>query len=143
MSRRRIAAALAWVILSPLALGSCASDAQFPPAQPPAAALHFKVTQPGQFPIDVYFAAWGTGYVIYAPGQAPIHLIADKKGGFVLQRPGETAAFVTRMKDGIGWSILRADAPATLLLKDKDSPGWILQPPGELPTLIQPQYQPQ
>jgi hypothetical protein len=143
MKRRLTGARVTWLILSALALGACASDAQFPPPQPPAAALHFKVTQPGQFPIDVYFAAWGEGYVIYAPGQPPIHLITDKRGGFVLQRPGESAAFVVRLKDGNGWSIRRADAPATLLLKDKNSPGWILQPPGELPTLIQPSSQPQ
>ena len=65
------------------------SDAEFPPAQPPAAAVRFKVTPPGGFPVDVYLSAWGEGYVIHAPGQAPIYLISDKKGGFVMQRPGD------------------------------------------------------
>jgi hypothetical protein len=76
--------------------------------------------------------------VIYAPGQAPIYLISDKQGGFIIQRPGESAAFVTRRKDDSGWNILRADAPATMFLKNPAGDGWILQPPGELPTLIVP-----
>jgi hypothetical protein len=122
-------------------LGGCAalgSDADFPPAQPPAAAAHFKVTPPGEFPVDVYLSAWGEGYVIYAPGQGPIYLISDKKGGFVIQRPGQTASWVSPRSDGSGWTILSASSPATFLLKQ---PGgtWILQPPGELPTLIVPQ----
>ena len=79
------------------------------------------MTAPGQFPIDVYFAAWGDGYVIYAPGQAPIYLISDKQGGFIIQRPGETAAFVTRRKDDSGWNILRANAPATMFLKNPEA----------------------
>jgi len=58
--------------------------------------------------------------------------------GFIIQRPGESAAFVTRRKDDSGWNILRADAPATMFLKNPEGAGWILQPPGELPTLIVP-----
>ena len=139
MNRRLTTSLLAWAALSLSGLAGCASDAEFPPAQPGAAATRFKVTQPGQFPIDVYLSAWGDGYVIYAPGQPPIHLVSDKKGGYIVQQPGETAAFVVRMQDGNGWSILRADGPATFLLKDKEGQGWILQPPGELPTLIKPQ----
>jgi hypothetical protein len=113
------------------------SDSNFPPAQPPGAATHFKVTEPGAFPIDVYLSAWGEGYVIYAPGQAPINLISDKKGGYIMQRPGDSASFVVPRQDGSGWSVLRADGPATYLLKNWDG-GWILQAPGELPTLIRP-----
>jgi hypothetical protein len=144
MSRRLTAGLLALVTLSLAGLSGCAgtdprADADFPPPQPPAAAARYKVTPPGRFPYDAYFAAWGEGYVIYAPGQAPIYLISDKKGGYIVQTPGDTAAFVAPMKDGSGWTILRADAPATFLLKDKEGKGWILQPPGELPTLIQPQ----
>jgi hypothetical protein len=110
----------------------------FPPPQPPAAAVRFKVTPPGEFPVDVYLSAWGEGYVIYAAGQAPIYLISDKKGGFVIQRPGEAASFVARRSDGSGWNILSANAPATFLLKQEGG-SWILQAPGELPTLIVPQ----
>jgi hypothetical protein len=139
MNRRLTTSLLAWVALLLSGLAGCASDAEFPPAQPGAAASHFKVTQPGQFPIDVYLSAWGDGYVIYAPGQAPIHLISDKKGGYMTQRLGDSTSFVAPMKDGSGWRILRADGPATFLLKDKEGPGWFLQAPGELPTLIQPQ----
>ena len=80
----------------------------------------------------------GEGYVIYAPGQPPIYLISDKQGGFIVQRPGESAAFVTRRKDDSGWNILSANAPATMFLKNPEGAGWILQPPGELPTLIVP-----
>ena len=69
---------------------------------------------------------------------APIYLISDKQGGFIIQRPGESAAFVTRRKDDSGWNILRANAPATMFLKNPEGEGWILQPPGELPTLIVP-----
>ena len=142
MTRARMRGAAATLALAAIGLAGCASDpsadAGFPPREPPAAAQHFKVTAPGQFPIDVYFAAWGEGYVIYAPGQAPIYLISDKQDGFVIQRPGESASFVTRRKDGSGWNILRADGPATLFVKNKEGGGWILQPPGELPTLIQP-----
>ena len=135
--------AAALIGLMAVAVVGCASgdphaDADFPPPQPPAASQRFKVTAPGQFPIDVYFAAWGEGYVIYAPGLAPIYLISDKQDGFIIQRPGESASFVSRRKDGSGWNVLRADAPATLFIKNKDGDGWILQPPGELPTLIQP-----
>jgi hypothetical protein len=133
---RRVLLGLGLVVAG---LSGCASsDASFPPPQPPAAAQHFKATAPGQFPIDVYFTAWGEGYVIYAPGQAPIYLISDKQGGFIIQRPGESAAFVTRRKDDSGWNILRANAPATMFLKNPQGEGWILQPPGELPTLIVP-----
>jgi len=114
------------------------SDADFPPAQPPAAAAHFKVTAPGQFPVDAYLSAWGDGYVIHAAGQAPIYLISDKKGGFVIQRPGEAASWVAPRSDGSGWNILSASGPASFLLK-QDGGTWILQPPGELPTLIVPQ----
>jgi hypothetical protein len=64
-------------------------------------------------------------------------LISDKKGGFVIQRPGESAAFVSPRPDGSGWTILSASGPATLLLK-QDEGRWILQPPGQLPTLIVP-----
>lgn len=113
-------------------------DSDFPPPQPPAAAVRFKVTPPGEFPVDVYLTAWGEGYVIYAAGQAPIYLISDKKGGFVIQRPGEAASFVARRSDGSGWNILSANAPATFLLKQEGG-SWILQAPGELPTLIVPQ----
>ena len=122
-------------------LGGCSlisSDADFPPPQPPAAAVRFKVTPPGEFPVDAYLSAWGEGYVIYAAGQAPIYLISDKKGGFVIQRPGEAASFVAPRSDGSGWDILSANAPATFLLKQEGG-SWILQPPGELPTLIVPQ----
>ncbi len=122
-------------------VGGCSlisPDADFPPPQPPAAAVRFKVTPPGEFPVDVYLSAWGEGYVIYAAGQAPIYLISDKKGGFVIQRPGEAASFVARRSDGSGWNILSANAPAIFLLKQEGG-SWILQPPGELPTLIVPQ----
>ena len=139
MSRGGARWALAGLGLVVAGLSGCASsDASFPPPQPPAAAQHFKATAPGQFPIDVYFTAWGEGYVIYAPGQAPIYLISDKQGGFIIQRPGESAAFVTRRKDDSGWNILRANAPATMFLRNPQGEGWILQPPGELPTLIVP-----
>jgi hypothetical protein len=134
---RGVALALAMVV----GLGGCSaisSDAEFPPAQPPAAAAHFKVTAPGRFPVDVYLSAWGEGYVIHAPGQAPIHLISDKKGGFVVQRLGESASWVAPRPDGSGWNILSASGPATFLLKQEGGT-WILQPPGELPTLIVPQ----
>ena len=138
-TRRTLAAvAFAAAGLAGCASGDQTADAAFPPPQPPAAAQHFKVTQPGQFPIDVYFSAWGEGYVIYAPGLAPIYLISDKKGGFVVQRPGESASFVSRRKDGSGWNVLRADGPATMFLRNTDGEGWILQAPGELPTLIVP-----
>ncbi|MGH7385324.1 MAG: hypothetical protein ACREKG_09075 [Candidatus Rokuibacteriota bacterium] len=123
------------------ALGGCAalgSDADFPPPQPPAVAARFKVTPPGEFPVDVYLSAWGEGYVIHTAGRAPIYLIADKKGGFIIQSPGESASFVAPRKDGSGWNILSASGPATYLLK-QEAGGWILQPPGELPTLIVPQ----
>jgi hypothetical protein len=122
-------------------VGGCSlisSDADFPPPQPSAAAVRFKVTPPGEFPVDVYLSAWGEGYVIYAAGQPPIYLISDKKGGFVIQRPGEAASFVAPRSDGSGWNILFANAPATFLLKQEGG-SWILQPPGELPTLIVPQ----
>jgi len=122
-------------------VGGCSlisPDSDFPPLQPPAAAVRFKVTPPGEFPVDVYLSAWGEGYVIYAAGQAPIYLISDKKGGFVIQRPGEAASFVARRSDGSGWNILSANAPAIFLLKQEGG-SWILQPPGELPTLIVPQ----
>jgi hypothetical protein len=122
-------------------LGGCSaisSDADFPPAGPPAAAAHFKVTAPGRFPEDVYLSAWGEGYVIHAAGQAPIYLISDKKGGFLIQRPGETASWVAPRSDGSGWNILSASGPATFLLKQEGGT-WILQAPGELPTLIVPQ----
>jgi hypothetical protein len=122
-------------------LGGCAaggSDADFPPAQPTAAAAHFKVTQPGGFPVDVYLSAWGEGYVIHAPDQAPLYLIPDKKGGFIVQRPGEGASFVAPRSDGSGWTILSADGPATFLLKQEGG-AWVLQAPGALPTLIVPQ----
>jgi hypothetical protein len=115
------------------------SDDKFPPARPPANSTRYKATAPGQFPIDVYLSAWGEGYVIYAPGEPPIYLIDDKKGGYVLQQPGAESRFVVRRNDGSGWTVLSATGPATLLLKDKDGPGWTLQAPGELPTLIQPQ----
>jgi hypothetical protein len=138
MRRAVVAIGLVAAALAGCASGDPQADADFPPPQPPAAAQHFKVTAPGRFPIDVYFAAWGEGYVIYAPGEAPIYLISDKKDGFVVQRPGESASFVSRRKDGTGWNVLRADAPATLFIKNKEGDGWILQPPGEMPTLIQP-----
>jgi hypothetical protein len=127
------------------ALAGCgtgvAGDEAFAPATPPAASQHFRVTPPGQIPMDVYFAAWGEGYVIYAPGIAPIYLLSDKKGGYVLQRPGESASFVIPMKDGNGWNILQANAPATLFMRNPNGAGWILLPPGELPTLVLPDPQ--
>jgi hypothetical protein len=132
-------AGLALMIL--VGLGGCAalgSDEDFPPAQPPAAAIRFKVTPPGAFPVDVYLSAWGEGYVIHAPGEAPLYLIRDKKGGFIVQRPGESASFVVPRPDGSGWNVLSASGPATFLLKQEGG-SWILQPPGELPTLIVPQ----
>jgi hypothetical protein len=135
-TRRTLAAvAFAAAGLAGCASGDQTADTAFPP---PVAAQHFKVTQPGQFPIDVYFSAWGEGYVIYAPGLAPIYLISDKKDGYVVQRPGESAAFVSRRKDGSGWNVLRADGPATMFLRNTEGDGWILQAPGELPTLIVP-----
>jgi hypothetical protein len=129
------------VVVALVGLAGCAAlgfDEEFPPATPPAAATHFKVTPPGAFPVDVYLSAWGEGYVIHAPGQAPIYLISDKKGGFVIQRPGQSVAFVAPREDGSGWNILSAGDAATLLLKQAGG-SWILQPPGELPTLIVPQ----
>lgn len=125
-------------------LAGCAAtepgaDADMPPAQPPAAAAHFKATAPGEFPVDVYLSKWGEGYVIYTAGQAPIYLISDKKGGYIIQSLQEGTRFVVPRPDGSGWNILSADAPATFLLKQKEGDGWLLQPPGELPTLIQPQ----
>jgi hypothetical protein len=127
------------------ALAGCASggagDDAFAPATPPAASQHFRVTPPGQVPMDVYFAAWGEGYVIYAPGIAPIYLLSDKKGGYVLQRPGESASFVIPMKDANGWNVLQANAPATIFMKNPNGTGWILLPPGELPTLVVPDPQ--
>lgn len=140
MSGKRVGrAGLALMML--VGFGGCSlisPDSDFPPPQPSAAAVRFKVTPPGEFPVDVYLSAWGEGYVIYAAGQAPIYLISDKKGGFVIQRPGESASFVAPRSDGSGWNILSANAPATFLLKQEGG-SWILQPPGELPTLIVPQ----
>jgi hypothetical protein len=140
MSGKRVrGAGLALMML--VGLGGCAavaSDADFPPAQPNATAVRFKVTQPGGFPVDVYLSAWGEGYVIHAPGQAPLYLIPDKKGGFIIQRPGEGASFVAPRSDGSGWTILSADGPATFLLRQEGG-SWVLQAPGALPTLIVPQ----
>jgi hypothetical protein len=113
------------------------ADAEFPPAQPPATAMHFKAIAPGQFPVDVYLSAWGEGYVIHSPGEPPLYLISDKKGGYIVQSPGAETRFVVARPDGSGWNILSASEPATLLLKQKEG-GWLLQPPGALPTLIQP-----
>ena len=140
MSGRRLrGVGLALVFLVGLCgCSAISSDADFPPPQPPAAAAHYKVTPPGGFPVDVYFSAWGEGYVIHTAGQAPIYLISDKKGGFIIQRPGETASWVARRSDGSGWNILSASGPATFLLK-QDGGAWILQAPGDLPTLIVPQ----
>jgi hypothetical protein len=125
-----------------LALAGCAgiggADTDFPPPQPPPGSTHFKATPPGEFPVDVYLAMWGEGYVVYAPGRAPIYLISDKKGGFVIQRPGQRATFVARRPDGSGWNILSATEPATYLLKQQGG-SWILQAPGDLPTVIVPQ----
>lgn len=136
----RTARALGLALVTASTLAGCAalgSDADFPPPVPPAAATRFKVTEPGGFPVDVYLSAWGEGYVIHVPGQSPIYLISDKKGGFILQRPGESASWVSPRPDGSGWNILSASGPTTFLLKQED--GWILQGPGELPTLIVPQ----
>lgn len=120
------------------ALGGCIShDSEFPPPQPPANAIHFKATPPGEFPVDVYFAAWGEGYVIYTPGVAPLYLIPDKQGGYIIQSPREGTRWVVARPDGSGWNILSPSGPAVYLLK-QDGGGYILQPPGELPTLIQP-----
>ena len=140
MSGRRLREAGLGVIML-VGLGGCAAlgaDEDFPPARPPAAAVRFKVTPPGEFPIDVFLSAWGEGYVIYAPGRAPIYLISDKKGGFVMQRPGDRASFVAPRPDGSGWNILSAGEPTTFLLKQEGG-SWILQAPGDLPTLIVPQ----
>ena len=140
MSGRRLRGAGLGVIML-VGLGGCAAlgtDEDFPPAQPPAAAVRFKVTPPGEFPVDVFLSAWGEGYVIYAPGRPPIYLISDKKGGFVMQRPGNSASFVAPRPDGSGWNILSASEPATFLLKQEGGT-WILQAPGNLPTLIVPQ----
>lgn len=125
------------------ALTGCASmrpsaDSEFPPPQPPATATRFKAIAPGQFPVDVYFAAWGEGYVIYTAGSPPLYLIADKKGGYIAQSPTEGTRWVVPRPDGSGWNILSPSGPAVFLLKQEDG-GWILQPPGDLPTLIQPQ----
>ncbi|HYB70533.1 MAG TPA: hypothetical protein VEH80_07685, partial [Candidatus Bathyarchaeia archaeon] len=87
---------------------------------------------------DVYFAAWGEGYVIYPQGQMPLYLIPDKSGGYFLQRPGDSTLFVVPRKDGSGWNIMSPMSPATYLLKNKDDDGYTLQTPGDLPTLIQP-----
>jgi hypothetical protein len=140
MSGRRLRGAGLGVFML-VGLGGCAvlgADEDFPPAQPPAAAVRFKVTPPGEFPVDVFLSAWGEGYVIHAPGRAPIYLISDKKGGFVMQRPGDSASFVAPRPDGSGWNILSASEPATFLLKQEGG-SWILQAPGDLPTLIVPQ----
>ena len=123
-------------------LGGCAamsSDDELPagPAARGRGALQGH-RDPARFPVDVYLSAWGEGYVIYTAGQAPIYLISDKKGGFVVQRPGESASWVAPRSDGSGWNILSASAPATFLLKQEGGT-WILQAPGELPTLIVPQ----
>jgi hypothetical protein len=129
------------VVAMALALGGCAAlgfDEPFPPPTPPAAATHFKVTTPGNFPRDVYFSAWGEGYVIHSPGRPPIYLHSDKRGGFIVQQLGEGASFVTPRKDGSGWNILSATGPATYLIK-QDAGTWTLESPGELPTLIVPQ----
>jgi hypothetical protein len=139
--RGRTLRGLGLAVMTLVAVAGCAalgSDEDFPPPVPPAAATHFKVTSPGGFPQDVYFSAWGEGYVIHAAGQAPIYLLSDKKGGFIVQRPGESASFVTPREDVSGWNILSASGPATFLLK-QDAGTWILQSPGELPTLIVPQ----
>jgi hypothetical protein len=133
------AVGLAMTVL--VGLAGCAgmsADEDLPPAQPLAAAAHFKVTAPGQFPVDAYLSAWGEGYVIHTVGQAPIYLISDKKGGFIVQRPGDSASWVAPRSDGSGWNILSASGPASFLLK-QDGGTWILQAPGELPTLIVPQ----
>lgn len=122
-------------------LAGCAgmsADDDLPPAQPLAAATHFKVTPPGQVPEDVYLSAWGEGYVIHRAGRAPIYLISDKQGGFIVQRPGDSASWVAPRSDGSGWNVLSPSGPATFLLKQEGGT-WILQAPGELPTLIVPQ----
>jgi hypothetical protein len=137
MSRRPRAL---WIALAALlgALGGCvSSDAEFPPPEPPAAAIHFKATPPGEFPVDVYFAAWRDGYVIYTAGAAPLYLIPDKQGGYIIQSPGEGTRWVVERSDGSGWNILSPNGPAVYLLKQEGG-GYILQPPGELPTLIVP-----
>ncbi len=142
--RRTARRALALLALTTAVAGCASGDLgadSFPPETPPAAAQHFKATPPGGFPFDVYFSAWGEGYVIYAPGIAPIYLIADKDGGYILQRPGESASFVVPLKDGSGWHILQSDAPATVFMRNPKGAGWLLLPPGELPTLIIPDPQ--
>lgn len=134
MARRFI---LALAMLAPLG-GCISSDAEFPPPQPPSTALRFKATAPGQFPVDVFFSAWGEGYVIHTAGQPPLYLVPDKKGGYIVQGPGQGTRFVVPRSDGSGFNILSANGPAVFLLK-QDGGAWILQPPGDLPTLIQPQ----
>ena len=124
-----------------LALGGCAalgSDADFPPPVPPAAAMRFWATPPGGFPRELYLSEWGQGYVIHVSGEAPIYLISDKRGGFLLQRVGTGTSFVVPREDGLGWNIMSGTGPATYLLKQEGG-GWILQAPGDLPTLIVPQ----
>lgn len=119
-------------------LGGCiSSDSEFPPPQPPSTAIHFKATAPGEFPVDVYFATWGEGYVVYSPGVPPMYLLPDKQGGYIIQTPTEGTRWVVARPDGSGWNILSASGPAVMLLKQDDG-GYILQPPGELPTLIRP-----
>lgn len=128
-------------VAATMALAGCAAlgfDEEFPPAAPPAAATHFKVTPPGGFPHDAYLSAWGSGYVIHVPGQAPIYLLSDKQGGFIVQSQGRSASFVSPRADGSGWTILSGSEPATFLIK-QDAGTWLLQPPGGLPTLIVPQ----
>ncbi|HSL50487.1 MAG TPA: hypothetical protein VK878_15570 [Candidatus Deferrimicrobiaceae bacterium] len=139
--RGRTLRGLGLAVMTLVAVAGCAalgSDEDFPPPVPPAAATHFKVTSPGGFPYDAYLSAWGEGYVIHVAGRAPIYLISDKNGGFIIQSPGEAASFVTPRKDGNGWSILSGSEPATFLFK-QDAGTWVLQPPGGLPTLIVPQ----
>jgi hypothetical protein len=87
--------------------------------------------------VDVYFAAWRDGYVIYTAGAPPLYLLPDKQGGYIIQSPSEGTRWIVERADGSGWNILSPNRPTMFLLKQEGG-GYILQPPGELPTLIVP-----
>jgi hypothetical protein len=122
----RTASLLGLALAGLFALGGCAalgSDEDFPPPVPPTAATRFRATPPDGLPFDVYFTAWGEGYVIYTPGEAPIYLISDKKGGFLVQRVGESVSFVSPRADGSGWNVLTPEGLTAYLLKQEDDLG--------------------
>jgi hypothetical protein len=139
--KRRTAGLLALVLAGLFPLAGCAalgSDEDFPPPVPPTAATRFRATPPDGLPFDVYFSAWGEGYVIYTPGAAPAYLISDKRGGFLLQRVGESVSFVSPRSDGLGWNVLTPEGLTAYLLKQEGG-AWLYQSPGGLPTLLVPQ----